>query len=56
MPLIWGNRQYRRVAAEWRDGQIAHGAHAYFARRATSARYFGGTLTGNELQLPLRLG
>jgi hypothetical protein len=35
MPLIWGNRQYRRLAADWRDGQFAHGAHAYFARRAT---------------------
>jgi hypothetical protein len=38
MPLIWGNRQYRRVAADWRDGQFAHDAHAYFARRATVRR------------------
>jgi hypothetical protein len=35
MPLIWGFEQCRRHAADWRDGQFAHGAHADFARRAT---------------------
>jgi hypothetical protein len=27
-------RQCRRVAADWHDGQFAHNAHAHFARRA----------------------
>jgi hypothetical protein len=35
MPLIWGFEQRRGRAADWHDGQSAHGAHAYFARRAT---------------------
>jgi len=34
MPLIWGERQCLRGATHWLDGQIAHGAHAQFARRA----------------------
>jgi len=38
MPLIWGFEQRQGRAADWHDGQIAHGAHAHSARRATSLR------------------
>jgi hypothetical protein len=35
MPLIWGFEQCYLRAADWHDGQFAHGTHAYLGRRAT---------------------
>jgi SnoaL-like domain len=32
--LIWGVGQWHGPAAQWRDGQLEHGRHARFARRA----------------------
>jgi hypothetical protein len=36
LSLIWGERQCRRVATDWHDGQFAHNVHARSARRAKS--------------------
>jgi hypothetical protein len=39
MLVIWGCDQYSPAAADWHDGQIAHDAHARFARRDWARRW-----------------
>jgi hypothetical protein len=58
MRLIWGFEQVRKPAAQWHDGQIAHGRHAQIARRAFSATLgvAASSLRGSTLFFPRRNG